>query len=120
MKNDYDDITTNLSSDPIEREQQLYNRILEYFKSFKEEHTDSTVWEGKTYVKLMQLLKKNENYDKKVIWNSILLILALFSPWEEIIPSVGIDVKNLSHPEQKYVVKLLHEALFDVENSDPQ
>ncbi len=118
MQNDSYDITLNLSSDPIESEQQLYNRILAFFKTFKEEQKDSTIWEGKTYVKLMQLLRKNGNYYKHAIWNAIVLILALFSAWEGIIPSIGIDVKNLSLPEQKTVQKILHEAFMESENPD--
>ncbi len=79
MQNDCDDITYNLSSDPIEREQQLYNRILESFKKFDQKDIDTTIWEGKTYIKLMKLLEKSKDSSDQSIWNAIILILALFS-----------------------------------------
>ncbi len=118
MQNEFEDITNNLSSDPIEREQQLYNRILELFKNFKEKNRDTTIWEGKTYIKLMKLLKKGGEYNQQSIWNAILIILALFSAREEIIPPFGIDVKNLAPPEQKKIQMLLREVFVLEKNSE--
>ncbi len=110
MQNDFEDITCNLSSDPIEREQQLYNRILETFKRFKEIKRDSTIWEGKTYIKLMKLLNKGIEYRDQSIWNAILMILALFPVRAEPLPPYGIDVKDLDLKEQKRIQRLLREV----------
>ncbi len=109
MPDNCEDITNNLSANPIEREQQIYNRILDLFRQFNTLKKDSTIWEGRTYIKLMDLLKQGDKNFTKAIWNAILLILVLFSVREDSIDSCGTDLKKLAQTEQKQIQMLLRD-----------
>ncbi len=114
--NNCDDITSNLSSDPLECENQLYNRILSISQRIKEKHGDPTIWEGKTYIKLMNLLKQGQKLDDQSVWNAVILILALLQTRDEDIFPLGVDVKNLEPLELCNLRKRLGEVFSIDEN----
>jgi len=86
-----------------------YDEILNYYHSKPPKKGDIEIWKDKTYIRLMEVLKKTN--DKQKIRNSLILLLSLFE--EEIPPDIfntrGDESKNLKKEEKKKLVALLKE-----------
>ncbi len=104
-----EDITRDLSPDPTRREQQLYDRILDASRRIKASREDPTAWEGKTYVRLMHLLKQGDERSSQAVWNAVLLVLALCAPEEQGVALPGEDFTRLAMPDQERALASLRE-----------
>ncbi len=95
----------------VESENQLYDAILERLSVTASKRKEDTCWESQTYVELMRLLKNGEEPCDGAVRNSILLILALFSPGREGVDLWGPDLQNINPNDRQAIILELLDAL---------
>ncbi len=95
----------------IESENQLYNTILDRLASLASEREEDPCWESQTYVELMQILKSGKEPSDGAVRNSIIMLLALFSPRYEGVDLWGTDVQKLKPQDRQQLIYELLDAL---------
>ncbi len=95
----------------ITDENQLYDAILARISSSSSTPKEDTCWETQTYVELMKILKNGEEPSDNAVRNSILLLLALFSPRREGVELWGTDLQKMNPQDRQQLIYELLDAL---------
>ncbi len=95
----------------ITDENQLYDAILARISSGSSTPKEDTCWETQTYVELMKILKNGEEPSDNAVRNSILLLLALFSPRREGVELWGTDLQKMNPQDRQQLIYELLDAL---------
>ncbi len=95
----------------IESENQLYDAILERLSVIASKRKDDARWESQTYVELMRILESGEEPSNNAVRNSILLLLALFSPGREGVDLWGTDMQKMNPQDRQKIIYELLDAL---------
>jgi hypothetical protein len=83
-----------------ESEMDYYLKILDVYQNKKFDKEDLEIWKNKSYIELMQVLKRTNN--RNLVKNAIILILSLFEDMPfDLYDSYGMNTKKLKKEERK-------------------
>lgn len=83
-----------------ELEMDYYLKILDVYQNKKFDKEDLEIWKNKSYIELMQVLKRTNN--RNLVKNAIILILSLFEDMPlDLYDSYGMSAKKLKKEERK-------------------
>ncbi|TFG21566.1 MAG: hypothetical protein EU533_05300 [Promethearchaeota archaeon] len=97
-------------------EMEFYSKILEVYQNKQLDKDSIEIWKNKSYIDLMQVLKRTKN--KNLVKNAIILILSLFEdfPIDEY-DTYGIHTKDLKNSEKKaYLSEMKMEFFNEIPN----
>ena len=103
-----------ISSDDLEME--YYTKILDFYQSQKFDKETVEIWKSKSYIELMQVLKRTNN--KNLVKNAIILILSLFEDTPlDIYDTSGQSVRELKQDDRNsYISNLRSEFATELPN----
>ena len=105
MKNGNDDL-----------EMYYYSKILDFYQNQHLDRDSIEIWKSKSYIELMQVLKRTNN--KNLVKNAIILILSLFEETPiDIYDCSGLNIQELKKDEKEsYICNLRTEFENDLIN----
>jgi len=97
-------------------EMEYYTKILDFYQNQKFDKETVEIWKSKSYIELMQVLKRTNN--KNLVKNAIILILSLFEELPlDIYDSSGQSVRELKQEDKKsYISHLRSEFANEIPN----
>ncbi|MHA1669038.1 MAG: hypothetical protein ACTSV5_00515 [Promethearchaeota archaeon] len=100
---------TNINDD---FEMKYYTKILDFYQNQKFDKESVEIWKNKSYIELMQILKRTNN--KNLVKNAIILILSLFEETPlDIYDSSGLSVRELKLEDKKSYISQLRTEFAD-------
>ncbi|MBY9003140.1 MAG: hypothetical protein KGD73_04150 [Candidatus Lokiarchaeota archaeon] len=94
---------TNINDD---LEMHYYTKILDFYQSQHYDKETVEIWKSKSYIELMQVLKRTNN--RNLVKNAIILILSLFEEAPlDIYDSSGLSVRELKQEDRKSYISHL-------------
>ena len=87
-------------------EMYYYTKILDFYQSQEYDKDSVDIWKSKSYIELMQVLKRTNN--KNLVKNAIILILSLFEDTPlDIYDNSGLSVGELKQEDKKSYISHL-------------
>jgi hypothetical protein len=99
-----------------EFEMDFYLKIIEVYQNKQLDKAALEIWKDKSYIELMQVLKRTHN--KNLVKNAIILILSLFEELPvDYLYTHGINTKDLKKEEKKtFIAEMKSEFLNGIPN----
>ena len=99
-----------------EYEMDFYLRILDVYQNKQLDKVALEIWKDRSYIELMQVLKRTNN--KNLVKNAIILLLSLFEELPiDLYDNYGINTKKLKKDEKKvFISKMKSEFLNGIPN----
>ena len=93
-----------------------YLKILEVYQNKQIDKVALEIWKDRSYIELMQVLKRTHNKD--LVKNAIILILSLFEELPiDLYDNYGINTKCLKKEEKKsFIAEMKSEFLNGIPN----
>lgn len=83
-----------------------YAKILNRFKENASNHSLDETWEYQSYIKLAEILERNQN--KNIFSNSIIIMVALFGDLPpDVFNSIGKKINKISKNDKNIALKIL-------------
>ncbi|MHA1192006.1 MAG: hypothetical protein ACTSP9_06875 [Promethearchaeota archaeon] len=96
-------------------EMKYYTKILDFYQSQKFNRETVEIWKSKSYIELMQVLKRTNN--KNLVKNAIILILSLFEETPiDIYDSSGLSVRELKQEDKNSYISHLRTEFSELPN----
>ena len=97
-------------------EMEYYTKIIDFYQNQNFDKETVEIWKSKSYIELMQVLKRTNN--KNLVKNAIILILSLFEELPlDIYDSSGQSVRELKQEDKKsYISHLRSEFANEIPN----
>ncbi len=93
-------------------EMEYYTKILDFYQNQKFDKETIEIWKSKSYIELMQVLKRTHN--KNLVKNAIILILSLFEELPlDIYESSGQSVRELTQEDKNSYISHLRSEFVD-------
>jgi len=93
-------------------EMEYYTKILDFYQNQKFDKETVEIWKSKSYIELMQVLKRTHN--KNLVKNAIILILSLFEELPlDIYDSSGQSVRELTEEDKNSYISHLRSEFVD-------
>jgi len=87
-------------------EMKYYTKILDFYQNQNFDKDTVEIWKSKSYIELMQVLKRTNN--KNLVKNAIILILSLFEELPlDIYDSSGLSVRELKQEDKNSYISHL-------------
>lgn len=102
-----------LTNDDLEIK--YYSKILDFYQNQTNDKETIEIWKNKSYIELMQVLKRTNN--KNLVKNAIILILSLFEEKPvDIYDSSGLSVRELKQEDKKSYISHLRTEFNEIPN----
>lgn len=99
-----------LTEKKIRDEVDCYTKILNLFLEVGDKPELKELWKNKTFITLMNRMKKNEN--KELIKNAMILIISLFDDIPpDLFSNIGSNLKSLSEEERKEAILKMKQVI---------
>ena len=96
-------------------EMKYYSKILDFYQNQNDDKEAIEIWKSKSYIELMQVLKRTNN--KNLVKNAIILILSLFEEKSvDIYDSSGLSVSELKQEDKKSYISHLRTEFNEIPN----
>jgi hypothetical protein len=97
-------------------EMEYYTKILDFYQNQEFDRETVEIWKSKSYIELMQVLKRTNN--KNLVKNAIVLILSLFEDLPlDIYDCSGQSVRDLKKEDKNaYLANLRSEFVDELSN----
>ena len=103
---------TNINDD---LEMKYYSKILDFYQNHQFDKETVEIWKSKSYIELMQVLKRTNN--KNLVKNAIILILSLFEELPlDIYDSSGLSVRELKQEDKNSYLSHLRTEFAELPN----